>query len=43
MKNIHRLCRDTAETYGAPDDYVLGANIAGFTRVAAAMASLGVV
>ena len=28
---------------GAPDDYVLGANIAGFVRVAEAMRALGVI
>ena len=33
----------TAEEYGAPGDYVLGANIAGFVRVADAMRSLGVI
>jgi glutamate dehydrogenase (NADP+) len=43
MTGIHDLCRSTAESYGEPGDYVLGANIAGFTRVANAMASLGVV
>ena len=43
MVGIHDLCRTTAETYGDPGNYVLGANIAGFTRVAGAMASLGVV
>ncbi len=43
MIAIHDLCRNTAEEYGAPGDYVLGANIAGFTKVARAMASLGVV
>jgi glutamate dehydrogenase (NADP+) len=43
MVRIHDICRDTAEEYGTPGDYVLGANIAGFTKVANAMASLGVV
>ena len=43
MAGIHRLCHDTAEEYGAPGDYVLGANIAGFTKVANAMASLGLI
>ncbi|MCW4352119.1 NADP-specific glutamate dehydrogenase [Hoyosella sp. YIM 151337] len=43
MSDIFQRCRDTAETYGAPDDYVLGANIAGFTTVADAMCALGVV
>ncbi|MGW8374906.1 NADP-specific glutamate dehydrogenase [Streptomyces sp. ODS28] len=44
MRNIHTQCRSTAATYGgAPDDYVLGANIAGFLRVAEAMKAQGVV
>jgi glutamate dehydrogenase (NADP+) len=43
MKNIHDTCARTAEEYGAPGDYVLGANIAGFIRVAEAMRSLGIV
>jgi glutamate dehydrogenase (NADP+) len=44
MRDVHARCRATAETYGdTPDDYVLGANIAGFLRVAEAMAAQGVV
>ena len=43
MVAIHRLCHETAEEYGAPGDYVVGANIAGFTRVADAMMALGVI
>ena len=43
MRNIHDTCRQTAEEYGAPGDYVLGANIAGFIRVAEAMGMLGVI
>ncbi|MBV0891122.1 NADP-specific glutamate dehydrogenase [Paracoccus sp. Z118] len=43
MRNIHDTCAETAEEYGAPGDYVLGANIAGFVRVADAMRSLGVI
>ncbi|MBC6718714.1 NADP-specific glutamate dehydrogenase [Aurantimonas sp. DM33-3] len=43
MCNIHDLCADTAEEYGAPQNYVLGANIAGFVRVAEAMRALGVI
>jgi glutamate dehydrogenase (NADP+) len=43
MNKIHDACADTAEEYGAPGDYVLGANIAGFVRVAEAMRALGVV
>ena len=43
MHNIHDLCAETADEYGAPNDYVLGANIAGFVRVAEAMRALGVI
>ena len=43
MRNIHDTCHATAEEYGAPGDYVLGANIAGFVRVAEAMRMLGVI
>lgn len=43
MRNIHDTCAEMAEEYGAPGDYVLGANIAGFVRVAEAMNALGVI
>jgi glutamate dehydrogenase (NADP+) len=43
MKAIHRQARDTAEEYGTPGDYVNGANIAGFTKVADAMLDQGIV
>ena len=43
MRNIHDRCAETAEEYGEPGDYVLGANIAGFVRVADAMLALGVI
>ncbi|HEX5997827.1 MAG TPA: NADP-specific glutamate dehydrogenase [Hyphomicrobiaceae bacterium] len=43
MRDIHDRCAETAAEYGAPGDYVLGANIASFIRVAAAMEALGVV
>jgi glutamate dehydrogenase (NADP+) len=40
MRNVHDQCRATADAYvGTPDDYVSGANIAGFLRVAEAMAA----
>ncbi len=42
MVNIHANCRATAEEYGAPGNYVLGGNIAGFTKVADAMLDQGV-
>lgn len=43
MVNIHRLCYETAEEFGTPGNYVLGANIAGFLKVARAMVAHGVV
>jgi len=43
MRNIHRDCFETADEYGHPGDYIRGANIAGFNRVAEAMLALGVV
>ena len=43
MRNIHDRCASTAEEFGAPGDYVLGANIAGFIRVAEAMDAMGVI
>lgn len=43
MHGIHETCQQTAEEYGAPGNYVLGANIAGFVRVAKAMRAMGVI
>ncbi|MEU3192611.1 NADP-specific glutamate dehydrogenase [Streptomyces sp. NPDC006992] len=43
MRGIHADCVTAAEEFGAPDDYVLGANAAGFLRVAEAMRDQGVV
>ena len=43
MVNIHRLVYETAEEFGTPGNYVLGANIAGFLKVARAMVAHGVV
>ncbi len=43
MVNIHRNCFETAEEFGAPGNYVLGANITGFIKVARAMDALGLV
>jgi glutamate dehydrogenase (NADP+) len=42
MKSIHKACLDASEAYGKPGDYVMGANIAGFTKVAKAMLAFGV-
>ncbi len=43
MAGIHTLCAETAEEYSVPGDYVMGANAAGFLRVAGAMQALGLV
>jgi glutamate dehydrogenase (NADP+) len=43
MKSIHKASLEAAETYGKPGDYLLGANIAGFIKVANAMLAYGVV
>lgn len=43
MRNIHRDCHDTAAEFGSPGNYVLGANISGFRRVAEAMLAFGVI
>lgn len=43
MKAIHRACRETADSYGVPGNYVHGANIAGFLKVADAMLDQGLV
>jgi glutamate dehydrogenase (NADP+) len=43
MKSIHRACLESAETYGKRGDYVVGANTAGFMKVARAMLAYGVV
>jgi glutamate dehydrogenase (NADP+) len=43
MVDIHRNCRTTAEEYGAPGNYVMGANIAGFLKVANSMIDQGLV
>jgi glutamate dehydrogenase (NADP+) len=43
MKNIHQVCFETAEEFGAKGNYVVGANIAGFIKVAKAMVAHGLV
>ncbi|MBN2408064.1 MAG: NADP-specific glutamate dehydrogenase [Elusimicrobia bacterium] len=43
MKNIHKACIEAAQEYGQPGNYVMGANIAGFTKVAKAMLDHGIV
>ncbi len=43
MQNIHEQCAATADSYDAPGDYVVGANIAGFEKVAKAIQAFGLV
>ena len=43
MKNIHGSCVHYAKAYNSPGNYVVGANIAGFLRVAQAMISHGLI
>jgi glutamate dehydrogenase (NADP+) len=43
MKAIHRNCKETAEQFGTAGNYVNGANIGGFLKVADAMMDQGLV
>ncbi|HET8969542.1 MAG TPA: glutamate dehydrogenase, partial [Candidatus Nanopelagicales bacterium] len=43
MRGIHDRCAQTADEFGSPGNYVVGANIAGFIPVADAMLALGVI
>jgi len=43
MISIHRACVETANEYGEPGNYVLGANISGFIKIADSMLDQGVV
>jgi len=43
MKSIHTSCIEAAQEYGTPGNYVNGANIAGFVKVAEAMMAQGIV
>ncbi len=43
MTGVHQRCWDTAAEFGHPGNYVVGANIAGFVRVAEAMLAFGLV
>jgi len=43
MSHIHKACVDASERFGTPGNYVNGANIAGFLKVADAMIDQGVV
>lgn len=43
MKSIHDACVSASEEYGTPGNYVNGANIAGFVKVADSMMDQGLV
>ncbi|MDP2037192.1 MAG: glutamate dehydrogenase, partial [Ignavibacteria bacterium] len=43
MKDIHKNCFETANKYGTPGNYVNGANIGGFLKVADSMMDQGIV
>jgi|TARA_B100002003_G_scaffold238554_2_gene256922 glutamate dehydrogenase (NADP+) len=43
MKAVHKVCYETAEHFGTPNNYVSGANIAGFVKVADSMLDQGIV
>ncbi len=43
MVNIHKNAYETAEKYGVKDNYVVGANIAGFMKVARSMVAQGLI
>ncbi len=43
MKSIHKTCVEAAERFGTPGNYVNGANIGGFLKVADAMMDQGLV
>ena len=43
MRDIHANCLETAEEFDVPGDYVAGANLAGYIKVADAMVAQGVI
>lgn len=43
MRDIHSICSENAQRYGQPGNYVVGANVAGFKKVADTMLALGVI
>ena len=42
MKNIFKMCDEAAKEYDCAGNYVIGANIAGFKRVAESMLAYGI-
>jgi glutamate dehydrogenase (NADP+) len=43
MISIHKVAASTAKEYGREGDYVFGANVAGFLKVATAMMAQGII
>ncbi len=43
MTSIHSTCFETADQFGQPGNYVVGANIAGFLKVGRAMVAMGLI
>ena len=43
MRGIHDRCAGTADEFGMPGNYVAGANISGFIKVARAMVAQGII
>lgn len=43
MVNIFKACKDASDTYGCSGNYVSGANIAAFKKLASAMSAQGIV
>ena len=43
MRNVYELCSEAADEFGSPGNFVVGANIAGFIKVARAMSAHGLV
>jgi glutamate dehydrogenase (NADP+) len=43
MTSIFKACNEASKEYGMPGNYVAGANIAGFLKVAKAMYAQGII
>ena len=43
MTNIFKACKEASDEYGLKDNYVAGANIAAFKKLAKAMIAQGIV
>ena len=43
MRGIHERCATAADEYGAPGNYIVGANTSTFVQIAEGMLALGVI